>query len=342
MAGRVTLTDVSRAAGVGIATVSRAMGDHPDVSDATRERIRAVARQLGYRPSVAARALRRGGTNAISIIVPNNVWGWWEPAIHACIEAASDAGYQVLVHPVMERQGGLTAAIGALTDVPTEGVIVISVRDQKSVRDACDRIGIAGVAIDDLSIDIHFPSISAANRAGAREVVEHLISTGRSRIAYIGPSFASREGAWGDLLYLREREQGYRDAIEAAGIAYDERRVIETDFDETALRCPELGALLDADPAIDAVFCAFDQLAASALRELATRDLQVPRDIAVAAFDDERAAVLVTPQLTTARQPYAEMGRMAAELLLQAVSGEPPEIKRHEFATQLIVRASTN
>jgi LacI family transcriptional regulator len=341
MARRVTLTDVSRAAGVGIATVSRAMGDHPDVSDATRDRIRAVAKELGYRPSAAARALRRGELRTISIIVPNFVWGWWEPVVHACIETASDAGYQVLVHPVAERHGGLAASIDTLTDVPTEGVVVISVPDQQSVREACDRIGIPGVAIDDSSIDIHFASISAANHPGAREVVDHLVSTGRSRIAFLGPTFAEGHDFWGDLLYLREREQGYRDALDAAGIPFDERRVIQTAFDETAPRCPELGALLDEDPEIDAVFCAFDQLAASALRELAARGLHVPEDIAVAGFDDERAAVLVTPQLTTARQPYAEMGRTAAELLLRALSGDAPEVARYEFPTQLIIRAST-
>jgi LacI family transcriptional regulator len=338
---RVTLTDVSRAAGVGIATVSRAMGEHPDVSQATRDRIRAIAQELGYRPSVAARALRRGGLNAISILVPNDVWGWWEPVVHACIEAAADSGYQVLIHPVAAKRDGLPAAISALADVPTEGVIVISVPDQKSVREACDRIGIPGVAIDDSSMDIHFPSISAANQVGAREVVEHLLMTGRSRIAYLRPSLDPGNGIEGDLLYLHEREQGYRDALAAAGIIYDENLIIETAFDEAAPRCLELGTLLDRDPTIDAVFCAFDQLAASTLRELAARNLRVPDDISVAGFDDERAAVLMTPQLTTARQPYAKIGRMAAELLLEAVSGSTPEIKRHEFPTRLVVRAST-
>lgn len=342
MGQRVTLTDVSRAAGVGIATVSRAMGDHPDVSEATRERIRTVAQQLGYRPSVAARALRRGGLNAISILVPSNLWGWWEPIVQACIESASDSNYQVLIHPVASKKGGLEAVIGTLADVPTEGVIVISVPDQKSVRDACDRIGIPGIAIDDSSVDIHFPSISAANLDGAREVVEHILATGRSRIAFLRPSSMRDDGILGDPLYLREREQGYRTALKAAGIAHEERLIIDIAFDESAPRCPELGALLDEDPTIDAVFCAFDQLAASALRELATRHLRVPNDIAVAGFDDERAAVLMTPQLTTARQSYAEMGQMAADLLLQAVSGKVPEIKRHEFPTQLIVRASTD
>ncbi|WP_248761593.1 LacI family DNA-binding transcriptional regulator [Pseudarthrobacter sp. SSS035] len=341
MTQRVTLTDVSRAAGVGIATVSRAMGDHPDVSTATRDRIRTIAQELGYRPSVAARALRRGGFHAISVIVPDNQWGWWEPVAHACIETAAAAGYQVLVHPVGGAEGALADAITGLSNVPTEGVIVISVPDQKSVRDACDRIGIPGVAIDDSSVDIYFPSISAANYAGAREVAEHLVAIGRSRIVFVRPRLSGGASVWGDSFYVQEREKAYRDVLVSAGISIDEHLIIDTEFDESASGCPELGELLDRESSVDAVFCAFDQLAPTVLRELATRGRRVPDDIAVAGFDDERTAVLVTPQLTTARQPYAQMGRTAAELLLQSLSETPPAIQRYEFPTQLIVRAST-
>lgn len=341
MAQKVTLADVSREAGVGIATVSRAMGDHKDVSPATRDRIRAVARQLGYRPSAAARALRRGGFHVISVIVPDNAWGWWEPVVRSAFETASAAGYQVLVHPVAGVDGGLAAVIEGLSNVPTEGVIVISAPDQKVVREACERIGIPGIAIDDSSHDIHFPSISAANYSGAADVTRHLLSLGRSRIAFLRtPAGKTRSTTEGEL-FIREREQAYRDVQAEAGIPIDKKLIIETVYDETASGCPELGRLLETNQSIDALFCAFDGLAAPAMRELAARGLRVPEDVAVAGFDDERAALLVSPQLSTVRQPYAEMGRASVELLLQALAGERPELKRYEFATRLIERAST-
>lgn len=338
---RVRLSEVARIAGVGIATVSRAMGDHPDVSAATRDRIRTIAQELGYRPSVAARALRRGGFHAISVIVPDNQWGWWEPVAHACVETAAESGYQVLVHPVGGAEGALADVITGLSNVPTEGVIVISVPDQKPVRDACDHIGIPGVAIDDSSAEIYFPSISAANYAGAREVTEHLVATGRSRIVFVRPRLSGGISVWGDAFYVRERERAYRDVLSSAGISVDDDLIIDTRFDESAPDCPELGELLDRDISIDAVFCAFDQLAPTVLRELSAHSRRVPDDIAVAGFDDERTAVLVTPQLTTARQPYAEMGRAATELLLQSLTESPPTIQRYEFPTLLKVRAST-
>jgi LacI family transcriptional regulator len=341
MAQKVTLADISREAGVGIATVSRAMGDHKDVSPATRDRIRAVARQLGYRPSVAARALRRGGFHAISAIVPDDAWGWWEPVVRSAFETASEAGYQMLVHPVAGAEGGLAAVIEGLENIPTEGVIVISVPDQKSVREACDSIGIPGIAIDDSSHDIHFPSISAANYSGAAQITHHLLSLGRSRVVFLRTPAGAADTLSGEELFIREREQAYRDVLAGAGITIDENLIVETAYDETAPCCPELGQLLETSQTIDAIFCAFDGLAAPAMRELAARGLRVPEDVAVAGFDDERAALLVSPQLTTARQPYAEMGRAAVELLLQSLSGERPDLKRYEFDTELIERAST-
>jgi LacI family transcriptional regulator len=341
MAQKVTLADISREAGVGIATVSRAMGDHKDVSPATRDRIRAVARQLGYRPSVAARALRRGGFHVISAIVPDDAWGWWEPVVRSAFETASEAGYQMLVHPVAGAPGGLAAVIEGLENIPTEGVIVISVPDQKSVREACDSIGIPGVAIDDSSQDIHFPSISAANYSGAAEITRHLLSLGRSRVVFLRTPAGEADALGGQELFIREREQAYRDVLAGAGIAINENLIVETAYDETAPRCPELGQLLETGRTFDAIFCAFDGLAAPAMRELATRGLRVPEDVAVAGFDDERAALLVSPQLTTARQPYAEMGRAAVKLLLQSLSAERPDLKRYEFDTQLIERPST-
>lgn len=342
MPRKVTLTDVSRAAGVGIATVSRALGDHPDVSETTRERVRAVASELGYRPSVTARALRTGGFHAISAIVPDAGWGWWEPVVRAAHAAANENGYQLLVHPA-DSEGGLAATVESLSRIPTEGVIVISVPDQDAVREACDRIPLPAVAIDDTSTATRFPTVSAANRAGAREVVEHLLSTGRRSIAMVRGRLDGTESVWGDGLFLEERTLGYRDALQAAGIQVDERLIVDVadPFDESLETFREVDDLLREGPRLDAIFCAADLMAAPVLRSLRNAQRAVPGDVAVAGFDDERAAVLLSPQLTTARQPYAEMGRAAVEMLLRTISGEAVAEQRTEFPTQLIVRAST-
>lgn len=343
MARRVTLTDVSRAAGVGIATVSRALGEHPDVSEATRERVRAVARELGYRPSVTARALRSGGFHAISAIVPDAGWGWWEPVVRAAYRAAADEGYQLIVHPVAGADGGTAAVVEGLANVPTEGVIVVSVPDQDAVREACDRISLPAIAIDDTSRNVRFPTVSARNREGARAAVGHLVEQGRRSIALLSADLGPEATEWGDGLFIDERAAGYREALEAAGIPFDESFVIRCadPFDEERGGWPELEAALANGLEIDAIFCVADLMAAPALRTLRARGMRVPEDVSLIGFDDERAAVLVDPQLTTMRQPYAEMGRLAVELLLRSIRGETLDEGRHEIDTRLIERAST-
>ncbi|MFC0452278.1 LacI family DNA-binding transcriptional regulator [Rhodococcus jostii] len=343
MARKVRLSDVSRAAGVGLATVSRALGDHPDVSEATRERVRGVARELGYRPSVTARALRSGGFHAISAIVPDAGWVWCEPVVRAAFKTASAEGYQLMVHPVAGTPGGAAAIVEGLANVPTEGVIVISVPDQDAVREACDRIALPGVAIDDTSRKVRFPTVSPRNREGARIAVEHLIGQGRRSIALLSVDLGTGSTDWGDGLFIDERAAGYRDALDAAGIAHNESLVIDCDdfLDEARPTLPALAAALERGAEIDAIFCIADLLAAPALRTLRAHGLRVPEDVSLIGFDDERAAGLVDPQLTTMRQPYAEMGRLAVELLLRSIRGEELDAQRHEIDTQLVERAST-
>jgi LacI family transcriptional regulator len=303
--------------------------------------VREIARKLGYRPSAAARALRGGGYRVMSVVVPDNGWGWWEPAIRGMFEASTALGYQLTVHPVAGTEGGLATVIEGLANLPTEGVIALSVPDQAPVRDACERIGLPGVAIDDASQSIHLPTVSAANRDGARRMVEHLLAQGRRDIALLQGSI-SIDPAPEDAHFVQERGQGYRDALAGAGIDYDPMLVVGSAdaLDEQVQGWPELDALLASGRRVDALFCMADLLAAPAIRTLAARRLRVPEEVAVAGFDDERAAVLLNPQLTTMRQPYGDMGRMAVELLSQRIAGEDVALHRHELPTDLIVRAS--
>ncbi|WGW13240.1 LacI family DNA-binding transcriptional regulator [Saxibacter everestensis] len=340
---RPNLADVARIAGVGPATVSRALNGRPDVSEKTRERIRKIADELGFRPSATARALRRGSFRAVSAIVPDLVWGWWEPVLRSAAEAAADAGFHLFVHPIAGTEGGLEAVIEGLANVPTEGVIVVSVPDQAAARDSCERIGLPVVAIDDTSRSVQLASVSAKNRDGARTIVEHLISQGCERIACVGATSNEFTPYWGEGLFVEERVAGYRDAVTAAGLAPAEELVLDwsSPGDESIVTVPELDRLLESGAEPDAIFCLADLLAAPVLRTLSAHGLSVPDDVAVAGFDDERAALLLDPQLTTMRQPYDQMGRLAVDLLLRAISGERLPARRHELETELVLRGST-
>ncbi|MDF2989891.1 MAG: LacI family transcriptional regulator [Microbacterium sp.] len=343
MAGsRVTLTDVAREAGVGVATVSRALNGRADVSAETIDRVRAAATSLGYRPSVTARALRRGSFNALSVIVSESVWGWWEPVLRAAANAAAEAGFQLFIHPVSTAEGSISELIDGLADVPTEGVIAVSVTDQAEVREACARIGLPVVAIDDSSHSILLATVAADNRAGAREMTRHLLALGHRRIAFVGGSTEELAPAWGEGLFVEERLAGYRDALEEAGLAADELVIGWSEPDEESRAIVEaLSDVLESGVVPDAIFCVADLVAARVLRTLDAHGLRAPEDVSVVGFDDERAAVLLSPRLTTMRQPYGEMGRLAVELLRQAIAGEDLAVERHTLPTTLVERDST-
>lgn len=334
---RVTLADVSQAAGVGMATVSRALAahDHPDVNPRTRERVRRIAKELGYRPSATARALRSGGYRALSAVVPDQAWGWWEPVIRGAFRAASQEGYQLLVHPIAGLYGGASSVIEGLVNVPTEGVMVFGSAGDVAVRDAAGRLNLPAVMIDDYAAHVVLPTIAPDNRAGARTAVEHLITQGRRRIAILL--------AWEEGDFAAQRLAGYFEALDAAGIARDDRLIIRCDdaLNESITTWPRLDEIMKQGIEFDGLFCIADLMAAPALRSLRGAGRSVPQDVSVIGFDDERAAQLLDPPLTTIRQPYDSMGERAVHLLLRSISGEQVPLSRIELPTQLVIRQST-
>jgi DNA-binding LacI/PurR family transcriptional regulator len=337
---RVTLADVSREVGLGVATVSRALAvdPHPDVSEVTRERVRKVADRLGYRPSISARVLRSGGYHALSVIVPDFEWGWWEPAIRAAFTEAATHGYQVLVHPVAGQTGGASAVVESLGSVPTEGVLLFGSANDPDVHAAATALRLPVVTIDDVSNQVLFPTITVDSRIGMREATDHLLRLGRRRIVYFGTGNST------DTFFARQRLAGYKEALEAADLPIDPAFIVEwagaLPPDESGEYSPSFEEFLRSGVDFDAVVLEFDLLGAPLLRSLDAAGIKVPSDVAVVGFDDERAALLLSPQLTTMRQPYEQMSVRAVNMLLQAVRGETLQISRQLTSPTLIRRRS--
>lgn len=331
----VTLADVSRSVGLGIATVSRALAvpPHSDVSESTRTRVREAADRLGYRPSRTARALRVGDYHALSAVVPDDAWGWWEPAVHAAFEEAMKAGYQILVHPV-SRSSGAAAVIESLSNVPTEGVLLFGTASNKEAKERVEHLRLPAVAIDDSTELTYLPTFSADNELGAYIATKYLIDKGRRSIVYLGHT--------PDVAFAANRERGYRRALEDSGISVCQNMVVRSPdgIDESLEELSEMKAFLSSGQEFDAVLCEYDLLAAPLLRSLAVRGLTVPADVAVVGYDDERAAQLLQPQLTTIRQPYEQLGSAAVRTLLRAINGGFVPDERVLFNPKLIERGS--
>lgn len=337
---RVTLADVSREAGVGIATASRALStrEHPDINSETRQRIRAVADELGYRPSVAARAFRRRDFHAVSIVVPDGRWGWWEPVIRAAFGAARERGYTVLVQPTTamgEDSGDVADVIEAQANVPTEGVLLFGAAGDSRMLASAEALRLPVVAIDNTADEVAVPTFGVDSRRGVELAVRHLLDLGRTKVAYVGSDK--------DLLFHRIRLDGYRSALAAAGITVDPRLIVRSPraFGPAIDRVPEFESLLASDAAVDAVLCETDDVAAPVLRSLRRAGLRVPDDVSVVGFDDSRLAGALDPPLTTVRQPYEELGRRAVELLLGQIAGDRAPVGRTLLPPTLTMRASS-
>jgi LacI family transcriptional regulator len=212
-------------------------------------------------------------------------------------------------------------------------VILVTSRMTRQQREQLERAGVALVVIDPVDLpDSDLASVGATNWAGGLAATEHLISLGHERIAMIG---GPRE-----MLCTQARIDGYRAALERAGIEVDRRLIRYGDFHhEGGFRASREFLALEDRPT--AIFAGSDEQAMGAYEAARQSGLQIPRDLSVVGFDDLPLCQWLSPPLTTVRQPLEEMGRLAARTLFQQLDGEQLVSPRVELATELRVRLST-
>lgn len=332
---RATSADVARLAGVSRTTVSFVLNERPDanIADETRQRVRDAAAQLGYHVHGAARALAGGASQTIGLVLrqqpdqaaadallADTLWGIGEE-VHKY-------GYRVLVEP-LPPEGGSYA--GLVRSQRVDGLIVSGPRRDDSelaslVEDEYPIIlqgSLPGVAASSIDVD---------NRAGAAAAVRHLIDLGHRQIGCITNAPRAYTAA-------EERLQGYRDALEACGLRYDEALVVEGGFDATS-GWHAMRSLLARDVALTAVFVASDVVAFGALRALREAGRHVPGDVSVAGFDDIPLARHFDPPLTTVHLPARSLGEAAGRALVERLAGRPVA-SRTLLDTELVVRDST-
>src|SRR5215203_595630 len=272
-----TLHDVARLAGVSIKTVSNVIHDYPHIRPATRARVERAIAELGYTPNLTARSLRSGRTGAIALAVPDLALSYFAELAAAVIEAAEAAGVVVLV----EQTGGVPDREFELLRSPrlqmTDGLIFSPLGMGQEDVDRLDvpyPLVVLGERVFGASAD----HVTMRNVEAARAATEHLIRSGRRRIALVG----AHEGELVGSAALRL--QGYRDALEAAGIPFDPTIVGHTTLWHRSNGARTMRELLDAGGSIDAVFGLNDTLALGAMRALQEAGLRVPEDVAVIGF----------------------------------------------------------
>ncbi|MCA5893718.1 LacI family transcriptional regulator [Isoptericola sp. NEAU-Y5] len=323
----VTLRDVARAAGVSLATASRALSDAPHVSAANREQVVRTAEALGYRPSHAARALTTGSTGTIGLVLPDLENPFFAAVAKGVQGRARETGREVLVADTDEDGDLERDLVDRLLD-RVDGLVLCSPRMPPP---ALERVVADGrVALVNREAP-GAPSVSFDTADGVRQALAHLRALGHDAVAYAGGPAAS----WSDALR--------RSAFTAGGAAEVEATEV---LDLGAFRPVHAGGVQAADLALaagaSAVLCFNDLVALGVLARLHARGVRVPDDVSVVGFDDVAAATLVTPPLTTVAVPLARAGRQAVDLLDVTggrAAGQAPE--RRCLPTHLVVRSSS-
>lgn len=314
-----TIRDVARAAGVSVATVSRALNDRGHVADAVRQRVREAAEALHYAPHPGARDLSSRRTGTLGVVLPG-LHGATETALVRGIDDVAGAhGLRLVLATHRDREDDQAAAIAALRG-RVDGLLVKATGDARMLRElaAVPLVLLNGAAGPGL------PGIALNHHGGAVAMVRHLLARGHRRIAFIaGP--AGRTAAMA-------REAGYRHAMDDAGLP---ACVVPGGFDE-ASGAAAAGVLLADSTRPEAIFAGNDAMAFGALFAMARAGVRVPRDIALAGFDDVPLAALAQPALTTVRADMATLGARATRMLLDGADPDAAE----RMDAPLVVRES--
>jgi LacI family transcriptional regulator, galactose operon repressor len=328
---RATIKDVARAAGVSVATVSRVLNGSGPVADATRTRIHRVAAEMRFIPNGAARSLSTRRTGTLGVVLPDLYGEFFSEVIRGLDQAAQGRGFHLLLSSSHNDREDIDAALRAMRG-RVDGLVVMSPHIDAAVLTANLHDSVPAVLLNSPLESGEFDALRVDNFGGAREMVAHLASHGHRRIAIIRGPEANHDAA--------ERLRGYRAALADAGLDADPALELPGDFTEEAgFRAAE--ALLAAAPRPTAVFAANDSMAIGVTSALRQANVSVPRDMAVAGFDDIPISRFLTPPLSSVRVPIQELGARAMEQLVRAVEGE----NRHEridatLPTELVIRDS--
>ena len=311
--GGVAQEDVARLAGVSQKTVSRVLNKEPNVRKETREKVMAALRSLKYHPNLSARSLASNRSFLIALLYDNPSQNYVMETLTGVLEACEPRDYGMMVMPLASTAADIGEQIVSLlqkrrpdglilTPPLTEHPRLLAILRDSGIpfssvlpRDPAGRIG-----------------VSLDERAAACELVSYLIELGHRRIAHITGRMSHSAA--------QRRLEGYRDALKQAGIRYDKSLLASGEFTFPS-GVLAARALFDGKRQPTAIFAANDEMAAGAMWEAVRHGLKIPHDISVCGFDDAPIAEQVWPPLTTVRQPNRDMGRIAAEQLLERLGG---------------------
>jgi LacI family transcriptional regulator len=331
----VTLQDIADRLGVSVATVSRALAGYDDVAPATRQRVLQAAQEMGYRPNIIARMLQKQRTDTIGFIIPTHGPRFSDPYFSELLTGvgnkAAEQEFDLLVSTRAPGAEELKAYERMVMERRVDGLLVVRTRqqDQRIAYLIEQRFPFVAFGRSDLGAD--FPYLDVDGETGLRQLTQHLIDLGHRRIAYVSAPL--------DLMFASHRLEGYKEALVANSIPFDETLIAVGELTERSGYAAGRD-FLTQDECPTAIIACNDLMALGVISAAQGLGLTVGHDVAVAGFDDIPLAEHSHPPLTTMRQPIYEIGQRICEMVIRLLQGETLEERHVILEPQLVVRKS--
>ncbi|WP_168792855.1 LacI family DNA-binding transcriptional regulator [Paraburkholderia aromaticivorans] len=327
----MSIAGVAEQAGVSVATVSRVLNGHENVRPATRDKVLAAIDASGYRVNELARNLRTAESRLLLTMVPDVGNPFYAEIVRGIDSVARQHGYFMLLCDTGADPGRERSYFDLLRRRRADGAICL---DPATIQQALGEASSAlpWVACCEFDPSVGVPYVGIDNYRAAGDAVRHLLARGHRRIGFINSDV--------DYLYARQRQQGYLDALTAAGITPDERWRMNLNSLDYEAGASAAATLMNQPQAPSAIFAVSDTLAIGVIHGLRSVGKRVPDDIAVVGFDDISLAAQIDPPLTTIAQPMRELGETAARLLLQRLANPLANVPGVLLPHRLVIRGS--
>ncbi|WP_294471868.1 LacI family DNA-binding transcriptional regulator [uncultured Bacteroides sp.] len=330
----ITIKDIARHLSLSVSTVSRALVNDKNIRRETKEKVLEAAKALGYKPNPVATNLKYGHTNTVGVIVPEMVTPFASQVINGIQSILYANGLKVIIAESHEDPQKEKENLQLMERFMVDGIIIClcSYKENKEEYLRLQQAEMPMVFYDRIPHGLDVSQVTVDDYMKTFFLVEHLIRSGRKRIVHLqGPD---------DVYNSTERTRGYKDALSKFKIPIEADMLVKTGltFDDGA-KAADL--LIEKGTSFDAIFAFTDTLAIGAMNRLRELDKKIPEEIAIASFSGTVLSTIVYPQLTTVEPPLQEMGRTAAELILEKIKNPASPNRSVVLDAEIQIRASS-
>lgn len=333
---KTTIQDIAEALGITPSAVSKALNDHPRISDRTKKKVLAKAKEMQYQPNFLASALRSGKSKLLGVVVPAIDYVFFSSVVHGIEAVATKAGYNIIISQSNDSYEEEKAAVSALRKTQVDGVLA-SIANSTTTFDHFQQLvddEVPLVLFDRISTQPRVSTVVIDDFQGAFNAAEHLIQQGCRRILHLA--------GYRRIPLFQHRFEGYRAALEKYGIPLDDDLVVECNL---SLAAGEhiMRAQLDRGTLPDGIFAAGDHAALGAMHVLQETGVAIPEEVAIIGFANEPFTAFIRPALSTVDQQSVKIGELAAQLFLEQIDGDQATFQPRQevLQPQLVIRQSS-